>query len=208
MTDYTPFALPDGNVRVIKTDGSAAANIVSVAGISPGAVDHYLTNAGANTFVLSLADAATWNGTSAWAYPGGVLTQVMAPLSTLQARATAQVDVLAEQTRMRWITPGAGQAMEYMQSQAETVAATAAPDPLNASLYPMMVAELNAYVAAGNTTITLRQVVQAAAARVAAWQTAGTTIKQTRLTAKKQIAAATTQAQITAIMAALTWPLP
>jgi phosphotransferase system glucose/maltose/N-acetylglucosamine-specific IIC component len=128
------------------------------------------------------------------------------PLATLQATAATQIDAAAEAARLLWITNGCGQSLEYNALEAETASATAAPDPLDPTVYPWLGTELAAQIAAGNTTMTLRQVAAMNAAQIAAWKAAGIAIRQTRRTAKLQIAAAPTAAAIDAIVAGVTWP--
>jgi hypothetical protein len=129
------------------------------------------------------------------------------PISQRQSIASGKVDAAAEAGRLHWITPGAGQALEYQETSAEAVRAAAAPDPLAAADYPLLAADQAAHAAAG-VTLTLRQVAEQVAAQQTAWLTAATAIKQARLTAKRRIALATSQTQIDTILAGVEWPTP
>lgn len=128
-------------------------------------------------------------------------------IATLREQANVRIDAAAEQARLVWITPGAGQAMEYLATQAQAVAASLAPDPLDPALYPWLVAEQQARAMVGNT-LTLRAVTTAIAAQVQDWSYAGSTIKRLRRTAKLEVDAALDGAAIEVIIAAISWPTP
>ncbi len=208
MTISADCIAPNGSVTIIHIDGSGDATGFAICA-ADAAPTHIENVPGAAA--LTISQAAQLDGTMNWHYANSVLTATTPaapPLATLQAAAYSQIDAAAEATRLLWITPGAGQAMEYMQTQTEANAASAAADPLDPAQYPMLAAELAANVAAGNTSITLRQIAQAASAQIAAWQSTGVSIKQVRMAAKLQIAAATTGAAIDAIVAGVAWPTP
>lgn len=59
-------------------------------------------------------------------------------LTGLKRSLAAQVDARAEQERLRWITPGSGQAQEYQEVRAQAQAALADPANATAELYPML----------------------------------------------------------------------
>jgi hypothetical protein len=140
-------------------------------------------------------------------YVSGVLTATTVALAKLQAAALRRVDSAAESARSQWITLGVGQSQEYNYTLQEAMAANAAADPLDGSSYPWLQAELDAQIAAGDTTATLRTVVADVMGKVAAWQTAGVTIKQTRRTAKLAILAATNAEAVNAVLSGLSWPV-
>lgn len=135
------------------------------------------------------------------------LSLTAAALGGLRSSAQAKVDGAAGTARSAWITGGAGMDQEYQQTAIEAAAALVAPDPLSAADYPFLGADQAAH-ATGGITLTLRQVAQQVAAQHAAWLSAAAAIKQARLTAKRKIAAATTQQQIDTILAGVEWPAP
>jgi hypothetical protein len=113
-----------------------------------------------------------------------------AGLAEAQAYAMRIVDEAAERARLRYITPGAGQAMEYEAAQREAEAflrngAGARP------VYPMLQADVDAGLAPD---------LQTAAAQVVAargqWEAAGAIIRRHRLEAKRLIAEASAQREV------------
>ena len=139
---------------------------------------------------------------------GGAIVPVAAPkldLVRLRANFTAKVDASAENARGKFISGGAGHALEYLASLAEAHAITTAPDPLDPALYPWLSADVAAKTTAA-TPYTLREAAAAAIAAAAAWNVAGASIKQLRLAARQSLAAATTAAQMQAILSGLKWP--
>lgn len=110
----------------------------------------------------------------------------------------AQIDARAEVERLRYITPGAGQAMTYAQKaeEARLCLNTTAPD---AEEYPLLAAEI------GITATTLIGVAQVVATANAQWLQIGAAIERARLGAKAAIdAAATVEAAKEA--ANVVWP--
>ena len=123
------------------------------------------------------------------------------PLATVKATAISKVDRAAEAARLRFITQGAGQALEYEATASEAIAANSAPDPLEA--------ERAAQQAAGVTPApTLRGVTARVIAERSNWLTAGAAVKRARREAKLKIDAAETVARVEDILAELTWPAP
>lgn len=109
------------------------------------------------------------------------------PLEDVQRRATQAVDEAAERARLKYISAGAGQALEYEAAQREADiflrnGVGGRPE------YPMLQADVDAGVAVD---------LQAAAQRVAAardgWEAAGAGIRRERLRAKRLIAEASTR---------------
>jgi hypothetical protein len=109
-------------------------------------------------------------------------------LQPLKAEAKAQIDRQAEDARQRYITAGAGQALEYQEAAEEAVRYAATG---GAGSYPMLQASVDAGeapdLAAAAALITARE---------NAWATIGATIRRLRLTAKRAVDAATTVALI------------
>lgn len=118
-------------------------------------------------------------------------------LATVKAEAKAQIDLDAEHARLRYITAGAGQALEYQEAAEEAVRYAATG---GAGAYPMLQASVDAGeapdLAAAAALITGRE---------NAWATIGANIRRLRLTAKRGIEAATTVDEAAAA-ATVTWP--
>lgn len=116
-------------------------------------------------------------------------------LDAARQDAARQVDEAAEAARLRYITPGAGQAMEYEAAASEAAQhAAGAPGP-----WPMLQAEVDAGLSAD-----LAGAAQAVASARAAWSVIGAEIRRIRLAGKFAILnadtyAAVVQARIAAI---------
>lgn len=109
------------------------------------------------------------------------------------------VDALAEAERLKYITPGNGQAMTYQQKVAEAQAFKAASNP-QPSDYPILSSEV------GITADTLDEVANIVLAAFAQWQQIGAMIESIRLGAKRDIDAAEDEAAARAIIDAIVWP--
>jgi len=136
---------------------------------------------------------------SGWTYDGTSFAAPAAiPLSQVKESLKSRIDVGAESERLKYITPGAGQAMTYQQKADEAARYLSASSP-KGSDYPLLSAEI------GITAVDIATVAQVIAAAFAQWQTIGGAIEATRLAAKKAIDAAAT---IDAANAAanVTWP--
>lgn len=97
--------------------------------------------------------------------------------------AKTQIDEAAEAARLKYITPGAGQAMTYAEKATQARHCLAATDPLEAD-YPLLAAEI------GITAASLADVAAVVAAAHSAWIGIGAVIEGTRLQAKAAIDAA------------------
>lgn len=113
----------------------------------------------------------------------------------------AQVDTDAETERLKYITPGNGQAMTYQQKVAEAQAFKAATNP-KASDYPILSSEV------GITAETLTEVADIVLAAFAQWQQIGAAIESIRLGAKRDIDATENEAAARAVVNAIVWPQP
>jgi hypothetical protein len=118
-------------------------------------------------------------------------------LAALKDRAKAQIDAEAERQRLRWITPGAGQAMTYARKVEQAKAVLAAVDPQPAD-YPMLAASIGIdgadIVGVANTVVAMD----------AAWEQIGAAIEAARLTAKQEIDGAGSVAAVEAVE--VVWP--
>ncbi|NKC04297.1 hypothetical protein [Brucella haematophila] len=120
-------------------------------------------------------------------------------LMELQANLKRDIDSKAEIERLKYITPGAGQAMTYQQKVAEARAFKAETDP-NATEYPLMLSEV------GITAPTINGVADVVLAAYAQWQQIGGAIEAIRLAAKRDIDTTTDKAAARAIVDATVWP--
>lgn len=122
-------------------------------------------------------------------------------LAAMQTSLKARIDAAAEAERLKYITPGSGQAMTYQQKAAEAAACLADPDPL-VDDYPLVAAEI------GITGQTLSEVAAAIHAAYQGWRYIGAQIEAARLGGKAAVDAATSAAQAQAVFDSLKWPLP
>ncbi|MEE9926444.1 MAG: hypothetical protein PBV01_24340 [Brucella anthropi] len=120
-------------------------------------------------------------------------------LSDLKAFLKAEIDTAAELERLKYITPGVGQAMTYQQKVEEARAFKAASNP-QASDYPVLASEI------GITAQTLAEVADIVLAAFAQWQQIGAMIESIRLGAKRDIDAAENEAAAREIADAIIWP--
>ncbi|MCV9907186.1 hypothetical protein OIV19_06075 [Brucella sp. HL-2] len=128
---------------------------------------------------------------------GGELHELA--LSALRQTLKGEVDKAAELERLKYITPGAGQAMTYQQKIAEAQAFKAAtnPQPLD---YPILSSEV------GITADTLVEVANIVLAAFGQWQQIGAMIESIRLGAKRDIDVAEHEAAARAVADAIVWP--
>lgn len=120
-------------------------------------------------------------------------------LDAIKASLKSTVDGLAETERLKYITPGNGQAMTYQQKVAEAQAFKAATNP-KASDYPILSSEV------GITAETLVEVANIVLSAFAQWQQIGAMIESIRLGAKRDIDAAEDEAAARAIVDVIVWP--
>lgn len=124
-------------------------------------------------------------------------------LAGAKQAALDRIDREAEEERLRHVTPGAGQAMEYQETAAEAFAFRGDTDP-DPDHYPMLVAEQEALAAVG-VDVPLQEIADQVLTERAAWSAMGAAIKATRRTAKLLVGAATTKAEIDAVFP-IAWP--
>jgi len=112
--------------------------------------------------------------------------------SLAEARENAKhiIDQQAERTRLKYITPGSGQAMEYEAAVREAERFMAGEQ----GSFPMLQADVSAGLAP-----TLVAAAQLVLGMRAAWEPLGAGIRTIRLSAKRQVDLATTQAQVAQI---------
>lgn len=123
------------------------------------------------------------------------------PLTFVKTVLKVSVDASAETERLKYITPGTGQAMTYQQKVTEAQAFKAATNP-KAADYPILSSEV------GITAETLAEVADIVLAAFAQWQQIGAAIEVIRLGAKRDIDAAEDEASARAVFDAIVWPQP
>lgn len=114
-------------------------------------------------------------------------------VATIKATTNAKIDSRAEEVRLLFITPGAGQAMSYQRKEAEArafLAGGVAPTPF-----------LDAEVDALLGTQTKTQVAETVVAQADTWLAVGSQIELIRRRAKTLINAAAGVAEVRAIAA-------
>lgn len=119
--------------------------------------------------------------------------------------ARVEIDRAAEGARLQFISPGAGQAMAYQRKADQARACLAAYDaqtPPPAGLYPALEAEV------GITAADVVGVATVVAGLAEAWAAVADAIEAIRLAAKRDVAAAASDEDRTALVAALVWPAP
>lgn len=141
----------------------------------------------------------------------GTLTFIALPapatatLPEVKAAAIITIDTAAEVARMRFLTAGSGQTLEYQATADEADRALAATTSLRPADYPWLTAEQDALHQVGIEVTTL-DVAQQVHQVMAAWSVVGSTIKLTRRAAKLRVDAATDTGAVHDILAGLSWP--
>lgn len=121
------------------------------------------------------------------------------PLDVVKLTLKMQIDQSAETERLKYITPGTGQAMTYQQKVAEAQAFKAASNPKPAD-YPILASEV------GITAPTLSEVADTVLTAYRQWQQIGAMIEAIRLGAKRDIDAAEDEAVARTVVDAIVWP--
>lgn len=194
-------------VTLLKTDVDGW--MLAYARVTLASVQHHI-DADPAYFPIYPAEAAVLDGTTWFRVIDGVLQKVAPPLPAIEvsrAEGIVMVDTLAENARLRFITNGSGQALEYQATFDEAIAANAAPDPLDPANYPWLASEQTAQQQAGLNP-SLRDVINQVMGQRDAWVAAGAAIKEIRRSAKLRIDLANTKGEIDDIINAIVWPTP
>lgn len=129
-------------------------------------------------------------------------------LPAARQKAWAIIDEQAEAARMRFITPGAGQAMEYQATEAEGRKFVANNyQGYSAEEYPFMEAERLAIELATGQPTSPEQIAHIIITQANAWIYAGSEIKRLRREAKIKIEKATSLEEIE-LYTNVDWPTP
>lgn len=170
--DAIPVPVPDDAIKVTDAEREALLNAINSGGS------------------FEVADGKP----KPVAYSGPGLTEIKLALKR-------QIDADAEVERLKYITPGTGQAMTYQQKVTEAQAFKKSTNP-KASDYPVMSSEV------GITAETLDGVADVVLGAFAQWQQIGAAIETIRLGAKRDIDAAADEPAARAIVDAIEWPQP
>ncbi|WP_288581449.1 hypothetical protein [uncultured Methylobacterium sp.] len=125
------------------------------------------------------------------------------------AHLAAAIDEQAEQLRTRFITPGAGQALEYQEAQTQAAAALkGAASAATAEKYPMLAASIGVDIdpETGAPATDIVGVARGVQAARDAWLAIGAAIRGVRLKGKAAIATAATVEEAVAAYDAIGWP--
>lgn len=155
---------------------------------------------------LGLGNVATpWPRDSDGAQSESALDAVLLPygihvsVEAFKSEAIVIINEAAETCRLKYITPGDGQMMTYLEkiSQARACLAAQSPDP---SEYPLLAAEIDI------TAPTLVGVAEIVVAAYNQWLVIGSAIEAIRRAANVAVAAAETRAEIHSVLDHLEWP--
>lgn len=121
-------------------------------------------------------------------------------LAGLKIRLSAEIDAHAERERLKYITPGSGQAAVYLAKAEEAAAFIAAGSDQSEADFLLLAAEV------GVTADTLEGVARTILAQKAAWMALAAGIERARLQAKAAVAAAGDSKEAQAAHDAVAWP--
>lgn len=131
-------------------------------------------------------------------------------LGAVKAHLHSRVDDLAEGFRARIVTPGAGQAMEYQEAQAQASTALALPKskPPSPGDFPMLDATIGVDIdpASGEPATDVLGVARSVRAAYDGWLGIGAAIRKARLAGKAAIGAAGSIETAAAAFDAVAWP--
>lgn len=130
-------------------------------------------------------------------------------LGAVRARLAALVDERAETLRGAVMTPGAGQAMEYQEVQAQAAAALASPSGVTEAAYSMLAASIGIDLdpQTGAPATDVLGVARSVEAAYGAWLTFGAGIRRARLSGKAAINAAASVDTACDAFDAIAWPV-
>jgi hypothetical protein len=120
-------------------------------------------------------------------------------LESVKSELAARIDDTAEALRQRYITPGFGQAMTYLQKLSEARAAANDPEA-SSEKYPLLSASVGLD---GDTIIDVATFVLSTSKQ---WTDVSAKIEMTRLSAKRSIKNAASVDDAVAVLSAMNWP--
>jgi hypothetical protein len=127
-------------------------------------------------------------------------------LSELKTQTEAHIDREAEVARLRFLTAGAGQALEYQATEAEARKFLVTED-IDLDDFPFLRAEAQAIGDVTGNVPALVYVALEVLHQADLWRAAGSEIKRLRRSAKLAVNAATSAAQVREA-ATISWPQP
>ena len=133
---------------------------------------------------------------------------VTGEIAALKAKLKLEVDDAAERTRLRYITPGVGQSMTYLEKHNQAIAvealgeaaANALSEQDRSAQFPTLAASV------GIEVPTLWACAQLVILKYEAWAALSHVIERTRLLGKKSISDASDAAAAQAAYEAIAWP--
>lgn len=131
------------------------------------------------------------NGLTAFYVPNAAIKWPSVDIEPVKEYLRSVVDDQAEEFRLRFVTRGAGQALEYNEAVSQAQAFLADPE----GDYPMLQADINALTIdprTGEPVATLAEATSVILYLHAQWCEIGAAIRQARLTAKNAITASST----------------
>lgn len=130
-------------------------------------------------------------------------------LAEAKAVGKAEVDRQAEVEREAYITPGSGQAMVYLEKQAEARAFAEDLDPQSGD-YPLLEAmiDIDAHPVTGRPVSSLSEAAAVVTILSVAWKSVAVEIEKRRLRAKRAVDAAASIEEVEAAVAAEGWQVP
>lgn len=131
-----------------------------------------------------------------------------ASLDALKEELKTKVDAAAEKLRLRLITPGSGQAMEYQEAYAQAQAALTAGDAVKPEDYPMLTATIGVDIDpdTGKPAKDVLGVARSVKAAYEGYLQAGAAIRGARLLGKAEVEAASDAVLAQTVFAAIKWP--
>lgn len=128
--------------------------------------------------------------------PQGIFMSSEAGVTAIKTAAKTEIDARAESERLKYITPGQGQALTYQRKSDEARRAIDDSDPTSEE-YPLLAASI------GIDGDTLKAVAETVIFQDNAWAKAGAAIERVRLAAKREVDAAADCASVSVIVANL-----
>ena len=151
-----------------------------------------------------------------WGGPGdrpsvAEITAIAETLWLAEAKDTARetIDRMAEREREAYITPGSGQAMVYLEKQAEARAFAEDLDPQSGD-YPLLEAmiDIDAHPVTGRPVSSLSEAAAVVTILSVAWKAAAVDIEKRRIRAKRAVEVANTVDEVEAAMIDQGWMVP
>jgi hypothetical protein len=128
--------------------------------------------------------------------------------SAVKAALSRRIDGTAEAIRLKLITPGSGQAMEYQEAYSQAQAALNATGTVKPADYPMLAATIGVDIDpdTGKPAKDVLGVARSVKAAYEGYLQAGAAIRGARLLGKAEVGAAVDVTTALAVFAAIKWP--